>query len=161
MRIRAVVLAAAIVLAPLGARAADLVVWWDEGYYAEEDQALREVIAAFEQESGKGGRAGLPSDGGTAGCKTAAALEAGQPPDFAFGFWLTDYAPQWALEDRLVDLSDTIGHFSDLFDPAQLDRGHAAQCNHGPKSSVRPADRSDHPPHARLEEPPGGGRFHP
>jgi hypothetical protein len=39
-----------------------------------------------------------------------------------FGFWLISYIPRWALEDRLVDLTDTIGHFSDLFDPAQLDR---------------------------------------
>ena len=31
MRARAVVLAVAIVLAPLGARAADLVVWWEKG----------------------------------------------------------------------------------------------------------------------------------
>jgi hypothetical protein len=30
MRVRAVLLAAALVLAPLGARAADLVVWWDK-----------------------------------------------------------------------------------------------------------------------------------
>jgi multiple sugar transport system substrate-binding protein len=50
------------------------------------------------------------------------ALEAGRPPDVAFGFWLSSYIPQWALEDRLVDLTDTIGHFSDLFDPNQLDR---------------------------------------
>jgi hypothetical protein len=40
-------------LAPLGARAADLVVWWDEGYYAEEDEAVREIIAAFEHKTGK------------------------------------------------------------------------------------------------------------
>ena len=120
MRSRTAVFAAMLAIAPLGARAADLVVWWDEGYYAEEDQALREVIAAFEQESGKEVELvfhpmeELPD-------KTAAALEAGQPPDFAFGFWLTEYAPEWARADRLVDLSDTIGHFSDLFDPAQLD----------------------------------------
>ena len=42
-----------LAIAPLGARAADLVVWWDEGYYAQEDAALREVVAAFEQETGK------------------------------------------------------------------------------------------------------------
>ena len=81
-------IAAAIILAPLGTKAADLVVWWDEGYYAEEDQALRDTIAAFEQESGKEVELvfhpmdELPDE-------TAAALEAGQPPDFAFGFWLT------------------------------------------------------------------------
>jgi hypothetical protein len=32
MRVRTVLLAAALVLAPLGARAADLVVWWDKPY---------------------------------------------------------------------------------------------------------------------------------
>jgi multiple sugar transport system substrate-binding protein len=121
MYAHAVIVTLALILAPLGVEAADLVVWWDEGYYAEEDQALRDVIAAFEQESGKEVELvfrpmeELPD-------KVAAAFEAGQPPDFAFGFWLTGYAPQWALEDRLVDLSDTIGHLSDLFDPAQLDR---------------------------------------
>ena len=44
----------------------------------------------------------------------------------AFG-WLARRR-RWALEDRLVDLSDSIGHFSDLFDPAQLGPGRAAQC---------------------------------
>jgi ABC-type glycerol-3-phosphate transport system substrate-binding protein len=53
MRGRAVVLAAAIVMAPLGAQAADFVVWWDEGYYPEEDEAVRESIAAFEQDTGQ------------------------------------------------------------------------------------------------------------
>ena len=53
MRIRAVALAAMVAIAPLGAQAADLVVWWDEGYYAEEDEAVREIVAAFEQETGK------------------------------------------------------------------------------------------------------------
>jgi ABC-type glycerol-3-phosphate transport system substrate-binding protein len=53
MRGRAVVLAAAIVMAPLGAWGADLVVWWEKGQYDEEDQAVREIVAAFEQETGK------------------------------------------------------------------------------------------------------------
>src|SRR4051794_34048403 len=52
MRVRAVLLAAALMLAPLTARAADLVVWWEEGYYPGEDQAVRELVAAFEQKTG-------------------------------------------------------------------------------------------------------------
>jgi ABC-type glycerol-3-phosphate transport system substrate-binding protein len=44
---------AALILAPLGAKASDLVVWWEEGQTAEEDEAVRETIAAFEQETGK------------------------------------------------------------------------------------------------------------
>jgi ABC-type glycerol-3-phosphate transport system substrate-binding protein len=53
MRAQTVFVALALVLAPLGVRAADLVAWWDEGFYAEEDEAVREIIAAFEQETGK------------------------------------------------------------------------------------------------------------
>ena len=52
MRARAVVLAIALVLG-LGATAADLVVWWQRGFYAQEDAAIREIIAAFEQKTGK------------------------------------------------------------------------------------------------------------
>jgi len=118
---RAVVVLAALILAPLGARGADLVVWWEEGYYTQEDEAVREIVAAFEQKSGKQVdlvlelQAELPD-------KLEAALETDRPPDFTFGFWLDTYIPRWAFEDRLVNLTDAIGSFSDLFDPNQLDR---------------------------------------
>ena len=42
------VLATILVLTPLGAKGADLVVWWEEGFYPAEDQAVRELVAAFE-----------------------------------------------------------------------------------------------------------------
>ena len=112
---------AALILAPFGASAADLVVWWDQGYNPEEDAAVREVIAAFEHESGKHAELVFHPQDEHPG-KLVAAIEAGRPPDFAFGLMLTTYAPKWALEDRLVDLSEAVGHFSDLFDPDQLDR---------------------------------------
>ena len=64
----------------------------------------------------------------------AAALEAGAPPDFAFGGWVSDHIAEWALDDRLVDLSDAIGHFSDLFDPAQLDRATLLNATTGQKA---------------------------
>ena len=53
MRVRAILLAAALALAPLGARAADLVVWWEQGFSPEEDEATREMMAAFERKTGK------------------------------------------------------------------------------------------------------------
>ena len=53
MRGHAIVFAAALLMAPLGAHAADLVVWWEKGYYAQEDEAVREIIAAFEHSRGK------------------------------------------------------------------------------------------------------------
>jgi hypothetical protein len=39
-----------LAIAPLGAKAADFVVWWEEGLYPREDAAVAEVVAAFEQE---------------------------------------------------------------------------------------------------------------
>jgi multiple sugar transport system substrate-binding protein len=104
---------------PLGARAADLVVWWEQGYNPEEDTAVREIVAAFEQKSGKEVELELPSHNDIV-AKTLAAVEAGHPPDFLFGLQTDWYYSQWAYEDRLIDLSDVIGPFSSLFDPDAL-----------------------------------------
>jgi len=113
---RMLVLAAALVMAPLAAKAADLVVWWEKGFYAEEDEAVAEIIAAFKQGSGREVELAFYSQAELPG-KIVAALEAGQPPDFAFGTRISFYVSKWALDNRLVDLTDTVGHFSDLFDP--------------------------------------------
>ena len=131
--------AAALVLAPLGAQAADLVVWWEKGFYAEEDAAVREIIAAFEQETGKQVELVLLSEEELPD-KIMAALEAGQPPDFAFGIACRRLHSEWAFDDRLVDLTDAVGHFSDLFDPDALAWGHAAQREDRAEGPVRAAD---------------------
>jgi multiple sugar transport system substrate-binding protein len=119
LRSEAVILAAALILAPLGAHAADLVVWWDEGYYAEEHEAVEEIIAAFEQETGKQVELVFHPEGEHPEA-IVAALEAGQPPDFTFGFRVDTLTTEWAVNDRLVDLSGALGHLSDLFDPDAL-----------------------------------------
>jgi multiple sugar transport system substrate-binding protein len=120
MRGRAVVLVVAILLiAPLASRGADLVVWWDQGFNPAEDEALREVITAFQQGNGK--QVELVLHGLTEfEDKLPAAIEAGRPPDIAFGITIDSYIPEWAFDGRLVDLTDTVGHFSDLFDPDAL-----------------------------------------
>ena len=120
LRVPAVVLASALILmAPAGTQAADLVVWWEKGFYPQEDEAVRETIAAFEQVAGKHVDLVFLQQEELPG-KLVAALEAGQPPDFAFGVQLQDYLGQWAGEDRLADLSDAMGAFSNLFDPDAL-----------------------------------------
>ena len=106
-------------LAPLGARAADLVVWWEQGFNPEEDAAVRETVAAFEQKTGKQVELDLPSHNDMQ-AKIVAAVEAGQPPDFLFGIETDWYYGQWAYEDRLIDLSDVIRPFASLFDPDAL-----------------------------------------
>jgi ABC-type glycerol-3-phosphate transport system substrate-binding protein len=115
-RLYGTVFAATLILAPLGARAADLVVWWEQGYNPEEGAAVREIIAAFEQDTGKQVELVLPSHDDIPP-KVQAAVEAGEPPDFLFGMGATNsYYGQWTYEDRLVDLSDEIMPFASLFD---------------------------------------------
>jgi multiple sugar transport system substrate-binding protein len=109
------VLAAVLVMAPLGAKAADLVVWWDKGVYPEQDAALAELISAFEQDTGKDVEL-VQHPLWEAEDKARAAIEAGHPPDFLFGTNVEMMSIQWAYEDRLVDLTDTLGHLRDVFD---------------------------------------------
>jgi multiple sugar transport system substrate-binding protein len=109
-------------MAPVNSRAADLVVWWEKGYYAEEDAALAEVIAAYEQETGKQVELTFQETAEIAD-KILVALKADRPPDLAFAQRLRHYFVQWASDDRLVDLTDPIGSFSNLFDPETLARG--------------------------------------
>jgi ABC-type glycerol-3-phosphate transport system substrate-binding protein len=80
---RAVVLAIAIVMAPLGARGADLVVWWEKGFYPQADEAVAEIVAAFEQDTGKEVELVQPTQAEI--IKQAVdALRAGRAPDFLF-----------------------------------------------------------------------------
>src|SRR4051795_4841962 len=118
MQARAVLLAAALVLVPPSARGADLVVWWDEGFAPAEDDAVREMMAAFEKKTGKTVELSFLS-GEALWKKLPAAVAAGQPPDFAFtgadSIW-----PPMALEGRLTELSAALGPLADLIDPDAL-----------------------------------------
>ena len=147
MRARAVVLAVAIVLAPLGARAADLVVWWEKGFYPQEDEAVREIIAAFEQKTGKQVELVFHPTGGASGQGRGGARGRPAARLRCSASGSTPISAQWAYEDRLVDLTDAIGPFSDLFDPDALDAGHAAQRQDradGPSTRCRWAGSTNH-----------------
>jgi multiple sugar transport system substrate-binding protein len=113
-------LAAVLILAPLSARSADLVVWWSEGYTVQEDEAIREIVAAFEQKTGKQVELVLHPEPELPDI-VVAAVEAGKPPDLVFSVVIIQDDAQWAYDGRLVDLTDAVGHLSDLFDPDALD----------------------------------------
>jgi multiple sugar transport system substrate-binding protein len=130
---RILVLAAALMAGPLGAQATDLVVWWEKGYYAQENEAVGEIIAAFEQRTGKQVELVLLDEEELPDA-FAAALDAGQPPDFGFGTLMAPFIAQWAFGDRLVDLSDAIGSFADIFDPDALDRTMLVNAKTGQKA---------------------------
>src|SRR4051812_47138562 len=106
MRVRTVLLAAALVLVPLAAQAADLTVWWEKGWNPDEDQAVRETVAAFERKTGKQVELAFQTVDGLP-ARAVAAVEAGHPPDLVYGIDVAYIAfPRWAREGRLADLSD-------------------------------------------------------
>jgi multiple sugar transport system substrate-binding protein len=120
MRSRMAVLAAMLAMAPIRGQAADLVVWWEKGFYPQEDQAVREIIAAFEQESGKGVELVQVAQSEML-AKAEAALGAGQPPDFLFASAASIHGvTQWAYEDRLVDLAADSPRRSEQVRPRRL-----------------------------------------
>jgi multiple sugar transport system substrate-binding protein len=115
MRRNAVVLALALALAPQVARGADLVVWWEKAFYPQADQAVQEIVAAFEQETGKRVELVQPSQDEIMK-QAESALQAGTPPDFLFSTVIERDAAKWAYEDRLVDLDGVLSPVLDLFD---------------------------------------------
>ncbi len=121
-RLVTALVASALLLAPPAARAADLVVWWEQGFYPQEDAAVREIVAAFEQKTGK--QVELVRNGRHLDQQTVevqAAIDAGRPPDFLFGQVASNQIARWAEEGRLVDLTDAIGARNDLFDADTLE----------------------------------------
>lgn len=112
MRGQTILLALAMSLASPSAHGADLVVWWEKGFYEQEDEAVAEIIAAFEQESGKEVEL-LQVAYDETRARADVALEAGLPPDFLLA---REEAPVWAYEDQLVDLTEALGLALDLFD---------------------------------------------
>jgi multiple sugar transport system substrate-binding protein len=122
IRLSQICVAAALILTPLVARAADLVVWWEKGQYTQEDEAVREIIAAFQQKTGKQVELVLDVQEELL-ADLVAALQAGRPtPDFVYTVVDIPQSERWAYEGRLLDLSNAVGHFSDLFDRDALAR---------------------------------------
>jgi multiple sugar transport system substrate-binding protein len=121
MRVRTILLAAVLVLAPLGLRAADLVVWWEQGYNPEEDTAIKETVAAFERKADKRVEV-LLHEQSEMPDELQAALQAGRPPDIAAGSLLNAYATDLASKGWLVDLTTMVASLSATFDADTLER---------------------------------------
>jgi multiple sugar transport system substrate-binding protein len=107
-----------LMMAPLRAQGADLVVWWEKGFYTQEDEAVAEIVAAFEQDTGKQVKLVQPEQYAM-NDEIRAALEAGQPPDFLFGTIMSWWG--WAYGDQLAELETFLGPVLDLFDADALD----------------------------------------
>jgi multiple sugar transport system substrate-binding protein len=115
MRRQVIALDGTLAMAPLGAQAADLVVWWEKGFYAQEDEAVAEIVAAFEQKTGKQVEL-VQFEQDEIMQKAATAVQTGAPPDFLFSTSSELSVALWAHQDRLVDLEGPLGPVLDLFD---------------------------------------------
>jgi multiple sugar transport system substrate-binding protein len=109
-----------LLASPLPALAADLRIFWDQGFYPEEDAAIEAVVAAYEQKSGKDVELTFYSQDEVLD-KTLAALDAGDPPDVALAFDVSSYVPKWALDGALADMSDVVAPIKEQFYPGVLD----------------------------------------
>ncbi|HEX7171688.1 MAG TPA: hypothetical protein VF365_03650 [Candidatus Limnocylindria bacterium] len=160
MRKQVIVLMATLAMTPLGAKAADLVVWWEKGYYDQENEAVAEIVAAFEEQTGKQVELVL-LDEEELPAAFAAALDAGQPPDFGFG---TLMAPLHLGVGFRRPAGRPLGCDPQLREHlrsgcARAD--HTGQRQDRSESPVRAANRPDEQPRPRLDEPARPGGFPP
>lgn len=105
-------LAAASVLArPNIARAADsktLTVWWNQGFYAAEDKAFRDLVAAWEKESGMKMSLSMVT-GDALDQKVVSALTTGQVPDLVYSdHGAAQTLPQAVWKGQMIDVSDVV-----------------------------------------------------
>ncbi|NES06558.1 MAG: carbohydrate ABC transporter substrate-binding protein [Okeania sp. SIO2F4] len=92
-----------------------LTIWWNRGFYPEQDEALQKVIADWKEKTNNKVEISFFSTDDILEAGTNA-LGAGKPPDIFFSqigeFTLI---PQWAWEGKLVDASDVIEPVKNLY----------------------------------------------
>jgi multiple sugar transport system substrate-binding protein len=118
----AATLAGATLLGTAPAMAQDkLTVWWGKGFYKAEDDALYAAIKKFEAKYPKvkvelslyAPQEMIP--------KSVAAMDAGNPPDVAYGdVYDFQVTAKWAYDGKLEDLSSMIDPIRAKFEPAAL-----------------------------------------
>src|SRR3954452_20097542 len=110
----------AALAAPVAAQET-LVVYWTKGFYPQEDKALDDMIAKFQQKTGVKVELSRYSPQESVP-KAVAALDAGTPPDVAYGdVFDFQVAGKGAAEGRLEDLSDILTPMKASFLPVTLD----------------------------------------
>jgi multiple sugar transport system substrate-binding protein len=111
----AAVAAAMLGLAGPAAAQEKLTVWWVKGFYKSEDDALLVAIKKFEQKTGVQVELSQYPIQDTVP-KTAAALDAGTVPDFAYSdIYDFQTVGKWAFDGKLEDVSDVIVPMKDKF----------------------------------------------
>jgi multiple sugar transport system substrate-binding protein len=98
-----------------------LTVWWTKGFYKSEDDALFDAIKKYEAKTGV--KVDLsqyaPQD---IIPKTVSALDAGTPPDVAYGdVYDFQVGGKWAFDGKLEDITDVIEPMKSAFAPNTIE----------------------------------------
>lgn len=97
-----------------------LTVWWNKGYYKGEDDALYAAIKKFEDKTKTKVAVSLYAPQEIIP-KSVAALDAGNPPDVAYGdVYDFQVAAKWAYDGKLEDVSSIIDPLRAKFEPQAL-----------------------------------------
>ncbi|HUZ62335.1 MAG TPA: extracellular solute-binding protein, partial [Acetobacteraceae bacterium] len=105
---------------PAQAAGKKLVVWWNQGFYPAEDQAMRKTVAAWEKKTGN--KVELTFyNGSDLPTKIISAMTTGDVPDICYvdngDFLIT---PQAAWKNKLVDVSSVVHTVSKYYSKTAL-----------------------------------------
>jgi multiple sugar transport system substrate-binding protein len=98
-----------------------LTIWWDKGYYPEEDEALRNVVKNWQKQTGNQAKLSFYTNDELF-LKTERAIQAGNPPDILMNDAADRFfSPKLAWEGKLADVSDVIKPIKDAYSDTVLD----------------------------------------
>jgi multiple sugar transport system substrate-binding protein len=110
--------------APAVAAGQTVTVWWNQGFYPAEDQAMKDVVAAWEKQSGN--KVELTFyNGSDLPAKIVSAITTGEVPDLCYvdnGDFLL--LGQNAWNDKIVDVSDVVETQKAQYSPTALTAAH-------------------------------------
>jgi multiple sugar transport system substrate-binding protein len=99
----------------------DLEVWWSEGYYPEETDAIESVCNAWARKSGKTVTLSFFSENEIS-AKAQSTLNGGPTPDILYGYGINDTTvPALSFRDQIVPLTDIVAPIKNDLLPGVLD----------------------------------------
>lgn len=94
-------------------------IWWDKGYYPEEDEALRDVVDNWERQTGNEVKLYFYTNDELSQ-KTQRAIRAGDPPDILMNDGGDRTIGSLAWSGKLADVSEVIEPVKNIFDDTML-----------------------------------------
>ncbi|NES03915.1 MAG: carbohydrate ABC transporter substrate-binding protein [Okeania sp. SIO2F4] len=98
-----------------------LTIWWTKGFYPEEDEAIKQIVANWEKKSGYPAKLLFFNDDESLKITLLKAVRTGKPPDIVYNYGLEfAVSPRLAWEGKLADVSDVIEPVKSLYTQTAL-----------------------------------------